>query len=99
MNQHTWLGIFQHQAQLSSSKPKVQWHEDQTQTRASYQSDQLQFMVQAKPSNTLAKGQTMRHLQMPSDTLYTPPKFGKVKISSVSGHAKSNGQFCWLRLR
>jgi hypothetical protein len=56
-------------------------------------------MVQAKPSNTLAKGQTMRHLQMPSDTLYTPPKFGKVKISSVPGHAKSNGQFCWLRLR
>jgi hypothetical protein len=56
-------------------------------------------MVQAKPSDALAKNQTMRHLQMSSHTLYTPPKFGKVKIVSVSGYAKSDSQFFWLRLR
>ena len=92
MHQNTRLCILKHRLQFSQCQPKVQWHENQAQAGASHQSDQLQFVVQAQPSHTLANFQTMGALKVPRHALHTSPKFGKVKIFSLTWHAKLKRQ-------
>ena len=99
VNQDTWLGVLKQLLQLSQRQPKIKGHEDQSQSCASHQSDQLQFVIQAQPRHALAQSQTMRHLQVPRDTLYSAPEFGKIKIFGLIRHAKSNGQLIWLMER
>ena len=99
VQQKAGRGVLQHQLQLGYRQTEIQGYENQTQTCAGHQGDQLQFVVQTQPGNALAHRQVVRGLQVTGDALYTAPELCKVNVFSLPWHAKAKRQCVRLTLR